>query len=531
MSVKVGLRTRLLLVMLPVAAFAILLTAFVSQRITNDQLQDQFEADTAATTSITRTLNELALTAQSWDEAVADIVDLARRFDTRIALTDIDGQVLVDTAVILDGEARPLPTQAGYIDPYVAAFEIDISPEREAERLAEEEFQQCLAASGVDDSFLTGEIPDGTSESELDAYFALADSCWNEAYGELYPSTDIGPGFDTQVPSVQPVLLFLGEAGPATDVLQATFDYRMALAILLIVLVAALAAYLFARRVLAPVSNLTRAARQVAAGGRPEPVDVAGDSELSELAMAFNSMGDTLRSEDESRRQLTTDIAHELRSPLQNIRGTLEAAQDGVRELDLPLVDSVHEEALHLQHLVDDLQVLALADAAKLHMHHQPVDIDEIVETAVRSVSQRADEAGVQIHQRGAAQAVVRGDSIRLRQVFTNLLDNAIRHTPSGGQIEVTCRREPQRDDLVVVEVRDTGEGIPVAFLPQVFERFSRADSARTRGTGGSGVGLAICQSLVEAHQGKISVTSEVGVGSVFRVELPVQPAGTTADT
>ena len=542
-----GIRGRLLLLVLSIAALSVALTAIVVQQVTSDQLSNQVAENRLTVDSINISLNEFALTAATWGDANEIVAELSQQYETRIALVDLNGHILVDSAQILEGETRPLPAfESGYIDPSIDAFDIEIPEEVEAQWLAEEEFEQCVLSQGVDpvwfidDPALFEETAAGLSSEDLEQLLTIADQCWQEVDGALLfddpdfddPNFDQSffdsdPRFGPGTSSLEPALLFLGESGESGGVLDSSIDYRMVLSLLAIGTVATASAYLLARRILAPISVLTQAAQEVADGGRPEPVQVIGDSELSELAVAFNSMGSTLRNEEESRRRLTTDIAHELRSPLQNIRGTLEAAQDGVRDLDLDLVDSVHEEALLLQHLVDDLQILALADAAALHLDNQPVSINELLDSIVRSHSDRAAEAGVQlINGAPVGQAddpFVTGDNMRLRQVFNNLVDNAIRHTSPGDVISLqTTLVGDGAEPLVRVEVRDTGEGIPQDFLPLVFDRFSRADPSRTRGTGGSGVGLAICQKLVEAHGGTIAVTSTVGVGTAFVVELPL---------
>ncbi len=555
MNLRMGIRGRLLLLVLSIAALSVVLTAIVVQRVTSDQLSNQVAENRLTVDSINISLNEFALTAATWGDANEIVAELSQQYETRIALVDLNGHILVDSAQILEGETRPLPAfESGYIDPSIDAFDIEIPEEVEAQWLAEEEFEQCVLSQGVDpvwfidDPALFEETAAGLSSEDLEQLLTIADQCWQEVDGVLLfddpdfddpdfddPNFDQSffdsdPRFGPGTSSLEPALLFLGESGESGGVLDSSIDYRMVLSLLAIGTVATASAYLLARRILAPISVLTQAAQEVADGGRPEPVEVIGDSELSELAVAFNSMGSTLRNEEESRRRLTTDIAHELRSPLQNIRGTLEAAQDGVRDLDLDLVDSVHEEALLLQHLVDDLQILALADAAALHLDSQPVSINELLDSIVRSHSDRAAEAGVQlINGAPAGQAngpIVAGDNMRLRQVFSNLVDNAIRHSSSGDVISLQTELVNNgTDPLVRIDVRDTGEGIPQDFLPQVFDRFSRADPSRTRGTGGSGVGLAICQKLVEAHGGTIAVTSDVGVGTSFVVELPVGPS------
>ena len=544
MSLKLGIRGRLLLLVLSIAALSVTLTAVVVQRVTSDQLSAQVAENRLTVDSINIALNEFALTATTWGDANEMVASLSQQYETRIALVDLDGNILVDSAQILDGEDRPLPAfESGFIDPSIDAFGIEIPEALEAQWLAEEEFEQCLLSQGVDpawfidDSVSFEKVTAGLTSDDLDRLFTLADLCWQEADSSLFVDDpdfnesffDSDPGFGPGTISLEPALLFLGESGESGGVLDSSIDYRMVLSLLAIGTVATMSAYLLARRILAPISVLTQAAQEVADGGRPEPVEIMGDSELSELAVAFNSMGSTLRNEEESRQRLTTDIAHELRSPLQNIRGTLEAAQDGVRDLDLALVDSVHEEALLLQHLVDDLQILALADAAALHLDHKPVSITDLLGSVVRSHSDRAAEAGVQLTNdtdSGQDDARVIGDNMRLRQVFSNLIDNAIRHSSSGDSISLQTELvDNGAKPLVRISVRDTGEGIPQHFLPQVFDRFSRADPSRTRGTGGSGVGLAICQKLVEAHGGTIAVTSDMGVGTTFVVELPSGPS------
>lgn len=519
---RIGVRSRLLSVVLPIAGLAMLLTAVVVQRITNDQLQSQVSNDQLVVDSINAELNQVALSIQSWNQAQASIVELAQRFDVRIAITDTSGTVLVDSARLIDNEARPLPTRsAGFIDPFIDAFNIDIPPDVEAEREADLTFEQCLTSNDI--SFSAFETSDNLlSDSEITAI----DACWQTAYADLYNdsfSDFIPEDFSLEdVGFLEPALLFLGEANQPGNVLDATFDYRMFLSILAIGAASTAAVYFLARQILAPISELTRAAKQVASGGRPEPVAVVGDTELSELALAFNSMGDTLRSEEEARRRLTTDIAHELRSPLQNIRGTLESAQDGIRPLDKQLIASVHEEALLLQHLVDDLQVLASADAAALRMAHETLSAAELLATAQTSYADRASAKNIEILLDGSRDVTVFGDPVRLRQVLANLLDNAIRHTAEGGKIDLAAELiDLDGRQMAQITVSDNGEGIPVEFLPHVFERFSRADPSRTRGTGGSGIGLAICHKLIEAHGGTIAVESELGEGTTFTIKLP----------
>ncbi|WP_244177920.1 sensor histidine kinase, partial [Streptomyces atriruber] len=210
---------------------------------------------------------------------------------------------------------------------------------------------------------------------------------------------------------------------------------------------------------------------------------------------------------------------HELRTPLSNIRGWLEAAEDGVVDTDPELVTSLLEEALLLQHIVDDLQDLAAADAGTLRLHREPVRAAEIADQVAAAHQARADGAGVRLRATAFGDPWVTADPLRLRQAIGNLVSNAVRHTPEGGSVRISCRTTA---DAVLIEVADTGTGIAAADLPHVFDRFWRADKSRTRATGGSGLGLSIVRKLVEAHDGTVSAQSVPGKGSLFTVRLPV---------
>lgn len=247
------------------------------------------------------------------------------------------------------------------------------------------------------------------------------------------------------------------------------------------------------------------------AGDRSARAEVRGRSEVAELAAAFNQMSEHLARVERQRTDLVNDVSHELRTPLGNIRGWLVATQDGVADLDPELVESLLEETLVLQHLVDDLQDLAAADAGELRLRPVTVDAGELL-TQVAS----AATATVAVETSGDLR--LSADPVRLRQAVGNLVTNAVRHTPSSGRITLSGRRD---GDEVVLEVSDTGSGIAPEDLPYVFNRFWRADRSRSRATGGRGLGLAIARQLVEAHGGTIAVTSTLGAGTTFRLRLP----------
>ncbi len=292
---------------------------------------------------------------------------------------------------------------------------------------------------------------------------------------------------------------------------------------LIAIAVAILLATLLSRRILAPVRDLTRAATRFGKGDFSSRVEDEGTGEIAELTRSFNSMAENLAEAEQLRRGLVADIAHELRTPLSNLRGYLEAINDGVVQPDEKTIRSLTEEAGSLSHLVADLQELSLADAGALKLDHQTADISDIINNTVTAVQPKAAARGI------AVTAAVAGDlppvSVdvhRIRQVLQNLLENAVVHTDSGGTITVSAQAS---DGFISVAVADTGEGIPAGELAHIFERFYRVDKSRTRATGGTGLGLTIARRLVEAHGGQITAASVPGSGSTFTFTLPAEEA------
>jgi len=289
---------------------------------------------------------------------------------------------------------------------------------------------------------------------------------------------------------------------------------------LLAVAIALLITFVLSRRILAPVKALTQAARRLGKGDFSQRVHIRDKGEVGELAQSFNSMAGDLERAEQLRRNMVADAAHELRTPLSNIRGYLEAIRDGVVKPDVATISSLYEEVTLLSRLIDDLQELSLADAGELNLICQKEDISKLIDEAVAALQpQAATKDLVLAVDLPEKLPLVNIDSHRIKQVLRNLLDNAVAHTAKGGTIAVTARQE---GNCVEVTVSDTGEGIPAEDLPNIFERFYRVDKSRTRATGGSGLGLTIAKRLVEAHGGRIEVQSELGKGSRFAFTLPV---------
>jgi signal transduction histidine kinase len=365
------------------------------------------------------------------------------------------------------------------------------------------------------------------------------DQGWDTPAAQIiYHGTEVGilytyfPGWD-----VDPEQVFLDSTrdrppppqGPEPESM--VFLASVNRVLLIVAVVAGLGAMLLilglSRRILAPVEALTAAVRRMEAGDLSQRVDITSRDEIGELARAFNAMADGLARLEELRRNMVTDVAHELRTPLSNIRGYLEALQDGVVEPERRIIDSLHEEAMLLNHLVDDLQELSLAEAGQLRLERQPVALADIVDRAVKAIRLRAGAERITLQVDLPEDLLVDVDPQRIGQVLRNLLENALTHTPPGGEIAVAahdaCPEPGRRDDQwIEVGVRDTGSGIAAGDLPYVFERFYRADKSRSRATGGAGLGLAIARQLVEAHGGRIWVESTEGEGCTFTLTLPL---------
>jgi signal transduction histidine kinase len=270
-----------------------------------------------------------------------------------------------------------------------------------------------------------------------------------------------------------------------------------------------------------PLRKLQTAAQGIASGDLSQRVDIKSKDEIGRLGQAFNEMAENLARAEDLRRNMTADIAHELRSPLAVMQGNLEAILDGVYEPSEDNVASIHQQAILLSRLVDDLQELALADAGQLRIERESVDLAEVIQRTATESRARAQSEGISIGVDVPADLpLLSADPQRISQVLGNLLDNAIRHSPEGGSVTIRARTE---GDAVQVDVVDQGPGLSPEELSLVFERFYRGDKARTRATGGAGLGLAIVKQLIEAHGGRVWAESTQGQGAIFSFTLPLQ--------
>ncbi|HEX7308515.1 sensor histidine kinase [Lentzea sp.] len=564
-----SLLVRFFLFSVVIAACSIAVTAWLASQATTGAIRQEQGEALATDAAIVDELVKYAATHQSWAAAQSEVDGIAQRFGRRIALTDHNGKKLVDTG---SESAPPLPIiPKALVDPLNVNGKIDpraVGPfkltDAEFDKLHfyASELLNCNryirivdAPNGrprlwndepgrfsVWDDCTAGDQLYTLTPTETTAYTQLQ-QLFGDCVARLDPGSRITaksqpPRLDWEITAVldstpeatecmasarrdqlrpyvaEPVQLFLtsptgGEPIPID--LSTTGTTRIAWVALGILSLAGFASWITATQLVRPIRALTAATKRTAEGDRTARVD-GGAGEIGELAQSFNAMSAKLAETERQRQAMVSDVAHELRTPLGNITGWLEATQDGLAEPDPHLVGMLLEESLLLQRLVDDLHDLAQADAGTLRLHREPIALDDVVDQVVnaqqnREILLRAETTPVHLT----------ADPVRLRQALGNLVANAVRYTPAGGEVVVKLFQE---HETAVLEVRDTGTGIAPGDLPHVFDRFWRADKSRSRTTGGSGLGLAITRHLVEAHGGAVSVTSTPGEGSTFRISL-----------
>jgi two-component system sensor histidine kinase BaeS len=308
--------------------------------------------------------------------------------------------------------------------------------------------------------------------------------------------------------------------------LDSAFDQSTFVALAIAAAAAAITAvavsWFVARRVTGTIRGLAGASAALAAGSLDTRVPVSGEDEVGALARSFNEMATRLEQTEQHRRELLSDVAHELRTPLATIDGYLQAVDDGVLQPDTRVLASVRGEVARLTRLADDLQKVSRAEERQLDLHLSRVPPQDLVEAARTAAAPGYADKGVQLTAESNGQlSPVQVDPDRLGEVLANLLENALRHTPAGGTVSISAHANGA--GTIELAVADSGEGIAPEHLPRVFERFYRADHARDRAHGGSGIGLAIAKAIVEAHGGRIRVESAgAGRGATFRVRLPI---------
>ncbi len=283
--------------------------------------------------------------------------------------------------------------------------------------------------------------------------------------------------------------------------------------------IALLLGVFLSRTLTRPIRELTQATHAVSEGDLSQQVQVRSKDELGELAQAFNKMSAQLSRSVNARKQMTADIAHELRTPLSLILGHAEAVHDGVLPPTRENFEIIREEATRLEHLVNDLRTLSLADAGELSIQLQTIEPQRLINEVSALYQYQAQRKNITFAMDVAPNLPnIEVDPGRMTQVLTNILDNALRHTPEGGRILLAAQ---EVENMVELSVQDTGPGLSIEDMDRIFERFYRADASRQREDGGSGLGLAIAKSIVQAHGGQLSAESEAGTGLKVKIRLP----------
>jgi two-component system, OmpR family, sensor histidine kinase BaeS len=277
-----------------------------------------------------------------------------------------------------------------------------------------------------------------------------------------------------------------------------------------------------------PLRSIRAGAEAMSAGDLDARVPESGDDEIGAVAEALNRLAETLQQEESLRKESVADLAHELRTPVQGILARVEAAQDGVLTNDAANLAAMHDEALRLARLLDDLSALAEAERPGLLLETEPVDLAALAGAQTAAFAAAFADKGIELTS-SLSPAVVDGEPKRLEQIVVNLLSNALRYTDAGGVVRVAVGTEvgtAAEGAAAVLQVTDTGIGIARDDVPRVFTRFWRGEKSRSRDTGGAGIGLSIVRELVHAHGGEVTVESAPGEGSTFRVTLPLSGEG-----
>lgn len=482
-----SLRFKLLLVTVIVSGLAVATVAFFSSRATKLELKRFVEsADETKLEGIRDLLTEHFRKNQGWDGVAVSLEQVSRLSNKRLILVNNDGK----------------PIAIWPED--VSSFEIEIKPDntlilrrtmsqpaRSSRPVLPQPGERRVEMVGQEELVLVNPLQVVINNSEGTKVATLY----------LIPPESPAEASDQEV--------FVDSV-----------NRSLIISALIVVVAALVATVLLSRPILGPVESLTHAAREMERGDLSQRVEVKSQDEIGELSRAFNAMADSLARIERLRRDMVSDIAHELRTPLTNIRCQIEAVQDGLEKASPVVLESLHEEVLILSRLIDDLQELSLAEAGQLRLDRESVAVQETVNRTVKAMSAQAASKQITINiDVPVDMPSAYADAERVGQILRNLLANAVTHTPAQGIIEIQARAQASE---IEITIQDTGSGIAPEHLPNIFERFYRADSSRSRSTGGAGLGLAIVKQLVEAHGGQIRAESQLGKGSRFIFTLPV---------
>jgi heavy metal sensor kinase len=307
-----------------------------------------------------------------------------------------------------------------------------------------------------------------------------------------------------------------------------TFKFVLLITILSVIVLAGIGGLFLASRVLKPVEQITQTAQQIEESDLSQRIAVKNDDELGRLASTLNDMIGRLEEAFNRQRQFTADASHELRTPLaiMQAEATLALSKERTEADYRKSLETISQESTYMSSVIGKLLFLARSDAGKEQLNFEDVDLKDLITGLSTNVEALAADKGIKFTIDAQESLVVSGDKVKLRQLFINILENAVRYTPTGGNISVSLLK---KDSNAITSISDTGIGIPPEHLPHIFERFYRVDKARSRADGGVGLGLAIAKYIAESHKGKITVESEVGKGTNFTVTIPLKNTEPTA--
>jgi two-component system sensor histidine kinase BaeS len=535
-----------------IALVAVAAATWATVRATTVAVQEEQQESLHADAQTYDALVGYAATHRSWSGAQALVERLGRGHDGSVVVTDTTGRVLVSSGD--SGETLSPDDARARLDPLDVDTALLETPDRAATKqravvaapcdagpvtAVQECFPDVVAPTLALDPRVEGPFTGDGADAAYTSVRRGVDACL--ARRELAPisrlTADLGVlvtyaghhraiagCLDDALRTVltpyvaPPALLHVTGEGSQAEVfwdLSGRSQTRIALLAGGVLLVTLLLSALLAATIAGPLRRMATTALRAGNGDLAVRVPERRRDEVGQVARAFNRMADRRQELEEARRRMVSDVSHELRTPLANVRGWVEAAQDGLVASDGHLLASLHEECLHLQALVDDLHDLSLGDAGELRLDPQPIELQDFLDQVATSF--RAT-AGAELEVSVEPGARIVADPLRLRQAVGNLVANALRHTPPGGRVTL-------RGATGTVVVADTGEGVSAEELPFVFDRFRRVDPSRSRATGGSGLGLAIVRQIAESHGGTAGIRSTVGKGTEVTLRVPAPQA------
>lgn len=448
-------------------------------------LQEKVTVERSTVSALAVSIAETYQT-QSTDACYGALVEAGRQTGGRLLLLDMDGKVMLDTFNEFNGMRLDL----GEVSTILSG---EMSADYGFHRLANAEHRHASSLW----AFLSG----ADSQDVWVGYFTAALVRDGQRLGVLLYSSQIQDMVDSLNHLRAQMLMY----------------FMLATAIVFIF------SLIVSRWLTRPVAALTAGVEQISRGDFKSRVHVAGRGEMAQLAETFNLMSERLENLDNARNQFVSNASHELKTPLATMKILLESLiyQDDMEPaLRKEFMQDIDREIDRLNSVIGDLLTLVHIDSRKMTLHREPMLLSDAVKETVRRLLPLANGRGQEIEVKISDACEIYADSLKIQQVIYNIIENGIKYTPDGGRISVHLFREG-RD--AVLQISDTGVGIPPEDVPHIFDRFYRVDKARSRDTGGTGLGLSIVQQIVRLHAGSIDVHSELGVGTTFTVELPMK--------